>query len=39
MKLSKGQILELEITSLAYGGMGISHYDDIIFKLRMVWYV
>ena len=30
MKLSKGQILDLEITSLAYGGMGISHYEDII---------
>ena len=34
MKLSKGQILELEITSLAYGGMGISHYDDIIIFVK-----
>ena len=34
MKLSKGQILELEITSLAYGGMGISHYNDIIIFVK-----
>ena len=30
MKLSKGQIIDLEVTSLAYGGMGISYYDDIV---------
>ena len=29
MKLSKGKILELDVTSLAYGGLGISHYNDI----------
>ena len=34
MKLSKGQILDLEITSLAYGGMGISHYEDIIIFVK-----
>ena len=34
MKLSKGQILDLDITSLAYGGMGISHYEDIIIFVK-----
>ena len=29
MKLTKGQILELDIKSLAYGGLGVSHYNDI----------
>ena len=30
MKLSKGQIIDLDVTSLAYGGMGISYYNDIV---------
>ena len=34
MKLNKGQILDLEITSLAYGGMGISHYENIIIFVK-----
>ena len=29
MKLSKGQIIHLDVTSLAYGGLGISRYNDI----------
>ena len=29
MKLNKGQIIELDVTSLAYGGLGVSHYNDI----------
>ena len=30
MTLAKFDIIDLDITSLAYGGMGVSHYNDIV---------
>ena len=28
--MKKGAILDLDITSLSYGGLGVAHYDDIV---------
>ena len=33
-KLSKGQILELTIEKLAFGGLGIAHFNDIVIFVK-----
>ena len=34
MKLSKGQIIDLDIRSLAYGGMGVSYHNDVVIFVK-----
>jgi len=34
MKFSEGEIIDLDIKSLAYGGMGISYYNDMVVFVR-----
>ena len=34
LSIKKGELLELYIEKLAYGGMGFSHYDDIVIFVK-----
>ena len=34
MTLSKGQVLDLDIEKLAFGGLGIAHFDNIVIFVK-----